>query len=445
MMDPSQFASMELRSSPTRDRSELVSKAVQHFDGKLHSANLNQAMSETVDIAVRLGLTDEECHAVYRHSDMQSGSFDGFLKGVQRKRRIGASPEKLVEMDRQAARQKEESLRPKVSQWFLETKHDMQWDDVIGNEDARAALIEAIEYPVTHSELFRHYGRRAPKGILLWGPPGCGKTMFGKVAASVLARLHGKDAGEHTMLAVNAPALQRKEVGVTQQIIRDIFAYARAYKAVHGYPMVVFLDEAETILPNRDCKREIQRWEADNLATFLTEMDGLEESGALLILATNRPNDIDAAMLRDGRCDRKIKIDRPDRRAARAIVVKALTNVPLHDTSVEELADGAVGMMWSDLCRLATIVHGDDAAPMVLGDIVNGAMMVGLVEHAKGIAFRRDLASGKPPTGVGREDMVTAVLSVLKQNVGIEHREAAKEVAERLKAKDHIVEWRKSA
>lgn len=337
--------------------------------------------------------------------------------------------------DRERLEAEERRLREPVAKYLLKAAPGVAWDDVIGNETARTHLMEAIEHPIRHADLYRHYGKRPTMGILLYGPPGCGKTMFGKAAASTLAALHG--AKSASFMSIKAPELQSGWVGETERTIRDIFAYARAYKALLGHPLVVFIDEADAILPNRDGRAT---WfQASNVATFLTEMDGIEDSGALVILATNRPEAIDAAILRYGRCDRKIRVERPTPAAAEAIVGKALDEVPVAvcaDDLPEALVRAGLAHQAAEsvfaseqiVAQLAT-----DAGPRFirLSDIVNGAMLVGIVEQAKGNAFRRDLAAGGRPTGLTREDIDQAVLSVVAQNRGLNHTGVLQEIAVR--------------
>ena len=343
------------------------------------------------------------------------------------------SDETQVTSEKRRARDEEKRRRGPVERYLLKTQHSVAWDDVVGNELARQALVEAIEHPVKHRELYAHYGRRPAKGVLLYGPPGTGKTMFGKAAASVLARLHG-GGDAPTMLHIKGPEIQSPYVGVTEDTIRAVFAYARAYRALHGRPLVVFIDEADAILPSRDGNgtRRALPWEESNVATFLTEMDGLEDSGAFVILATNRPEAIDAAILRDGRCDRKIKVAHPDRDAAETILRKALTGVPLAEgEAIEALSwAGANAVFGSDRVVLP-LATDKGARALRLSDIVNGAMLVGLVEQAKGFAFERDLAAGGPPSGLRVADMIAAVASVVAQNRGLNHTGAVLELAER--------------
>lgn len=359
-----------------------------------------------------------------------------------------------VDAERQRLEAEERRLRGPVAKYLLNAPPGVAWDDVIGNDTARTHLVEAIEHPVRHADLYRHYGKKPTKGVLLYGPPGCGKTMFGKAAASVLAQLHG--AKSASFMSIKGPELQSTYVGVTEQTIRDIFAYARAYKALRGHPLVVFIDEADAILPSRDGRAT---WfQASNVATFLTEMNGIEDSGALVILATNRPDAIDAAILRDGRIDRKIQVERPTRGAAGMIVQRALLTVPLAAETLTAVGEPTLGEMSGTgepylptlqehaLGELARHVAHTVFAPeqivaqlatdqgprfIRLSDIVNGAMLVVIVEQAKGNAFRRDLAAGGAPTGLTRQDLDQAVLAVVAQNRGLNHTSVLQEIAAR--------------
>lgn len=319
--------------------------------------------------------------------------------------------------------------KEKVEKYLLETSHDLQWDDVVGNDNARTALIEAIEHPISHAALYKHYGMKPLKGVLLYGPPGCGKTMFGKAAASVIGRLHGKSA---MLLKINGPEIQTPYVGQTEEIIRDIFKFARLYAKEHGHPLTIFMDEADAILPSRSGRSA--PWEASNVATFLAEMDGVESSGAFVILATNRPETIDAALLRDGRCDRKIKVERPTRQAALHILAKALRGSPVADPDYDIAAEAIAHFYGGDQVLASfTVKIGKEAQTINfhLHRIVNGAMIVGLAERAKGIAFRRDLASGRQ-TGITIDDLKTAIGEVLRENTGLDHSYAFQEFVQEM-------------
>lgn len=322
------------------------------------------------------------------------------------------------------------AARKSVEKYLLTSELDVAWNDVIGNEAARTALVEAIEAPKLHAELYAYYGQKPLKGVLLHGPPGCGKTMFAKAAASVIGKLHGKQA---ELVKINGPEIQSPYVGITEQTIREIFAFARIYAKEKGHPLTIFIDEADAILPSRDGRSA--PWHAGNVAAFLAEMDGLESSGAFVILATNRPEAIDAALLRDGRCDRKIKVERPSREAARQILGRGLATAPIAGGAeqLEAVTDAALAAFYSSDRVIGNVRagRGRDMVdhPMHLHRIVNGAMLVGLVERAKGIAFRRDLAAGGR-SGIGAADLVAAVDEIQRENEGLDHSYALVEFME---------------
>lgn len=335
----------------------------------------------------------------------------------------------------------ERAARKPVRQYILTDQLSVSWEDIAGNEDAHRAMIEAIEFPIKHAELYKFYGKKPTKGILLMGPPGCGKTMFGKAAAGVMSKLYGTDA---TMLVVNATELQSPYVGQTEAKIKAIFDYAKAYKALHGHQLIVFMDEADAILPNRNgggMTRSVAGWEESNVATFLAEMDGLEESAALIILATNRPEAIDSALLREGRIDRKIVVKRPDEAAARIILTRAMRNAPMHSTtrsdllklSHEHLIDVGVRELFDTQRHLMTVKSTKGKDYLRLSDVVSGAMVVGLVERAKALAFHRDIEHGTM-TGITVDDMYAAVEQVMNEQLERLDFYALTELAKRINA-----------
>ncbi len=329
-----------------------------------------------------------------------------------------------------AAIQRERQLRANVKQYIIQTRHSIAWEDVIGNDEARRALIEAIEHPIKHAEIYRHYKKQPTKGVLLYGPPGCGKTMFGKAAASVVAKMFNVSDDAGIMLKINGPEIQTCYVGQTEAVIRAVFEYARAYKAAYGFPLVLFIDEADAILPNRDGigGRPALPWEQTQVAQFLTELDGIEGNGAFVILATNRPFAIDPAVLRDGRCDRKIRVERPTRDAAAQIFANALREVPLMGGAPSDALAGAAAIaLFADQLKLFEFATDKGQHALTLGHIVNGAMVVGIVEQAKANAFARDIAAGGAPSGICLADIEAAIATKLKENMGADHSVALTE------------------
>jgi ATP-dependent 26S proteasome regulatory subunit len=268
----------------------------------------------------------------------------------------------------------------------------VQWADIGGNELAKAELQEALAILGGSSAVQQAYGIMPPKGILLYGPPGCGKTMLGKAAATHIAG-NGSEGG---FIYIKSTELVNPYVGVTEQNIRALFANAKAYKDRTGVAPVVFIDEAEAILSKRgsgissDIEKRV-------VPTFLTEMDGLEQSSAFVVLATNRPDQLDEAVIRDGRCDRRIEIARPCERSARDIFRINLSKTPLH--KAEEL---------EPMVQAATERVMDPAG--VMAARVSGALIEAAVDRAKRKAFARDLADkARKPTGLQVADLFGAL------------------------------------
>lgn len=326
--------------------------------------------------------------------------------------------------------------REKVEKFILSVDHSTAWDDVVGNDEAKRALVDAIEEPCRNPEIYAFYGMTPPKGVLLYGPPGCGKTMFAKAAAAAVSRIHGTTA---EVIVINGPDIQSPYVGVTEETIRDIFAYANEYKRYYGHPLTVFIDEADAILPDRTGKvRRVASYEEANVASFLAEMDGLKENGAFVILATNRPETIDEALLRDGRCDRKIKVERPNKAAVEQILRKAFYAVPLkHD--LEDIVLAGVESFYNphNILKDTHVILGmfdaqgtpefkDITLNFCLEHIVSGAMVAGVPRRAKALAFQRDVASGTM-TGITTDDVIGAVREIFQENKSLEHSYALKE------------------
>lgn len=298
---------------------------------------------------------------------------------------------------------------------------NVTWDDIGGLAEAKQQMIEAVELPHKNPEIFRFYGKRPAKGILLYGPPGCGKTMLGKATATALARIYNGDQKSAGFIYIKGPEILDRFVGVAEATIRQVFQRARKHKETYGYPAVVFIDEADAILAKRgsgissDIERTI-------VPMFLTEMDGLEDSGALVILATNRPDILDSAVVRDGRIDRKVKIDRPTPKSAVEIFLLNLKKVPLNNGySHEGLAKLASDEMFASHRTLYQIrTNSNGVLNFTLGNIVNGGMIASIVDQATSIALQRDL-SKKKPEGLCKNDLVAAVNAVERQNRDLGH------------------------
>jgi transitional endoplasmic reticulum ATPase len=208
------------------------------------------------------------------------------------------------------------------------------WQDVAGLEDVKEALHEAIEMPLTHPELLKQYGVKATKGILLFGPPGCGKTFLAKVVAS--------EAKAH-FINVKGPELLKGVVGESESRMRDLFVRARENR-----PCVLFFDEIDSFAGARGTSNESS---SKILTQFLTEMDGAEElKGVVVLGATNRPYTLDPALLRPGRFDKMLYVPPPDRDARIALFVSELKNKPMEvGIGYGELADATDGYSAADI------------------------------------------------------------------------------------------------
>jgi SpoVK/Ycf46/Vps4 family AAA+-type ATPase len=335
------------------------------------------------------------------------------------------------------------AAREKVKQWIIPAP-TQAFTDIIGNDEALTLLREAIQAPVLHKELYEAYSMKAPRGALLSGPPGCGKTMFAKAAAAEMVQLYGAAV---EFISLSGPELQTMYVGETEARIRDIFAFAREYSAHHKHPLLIFIDEAEVILPDRTGRaRRVAPWEESQVAQFLTEMDGMRESGAFLLLASNRPEAIDSALLRDGRCDFKIKVARPTREAVETILLNNFTG-KFFSGEVGELVTYALEALF-DPSRVITDAHAvrlrlkDSSEGLtfdnlkletkdrhfLLEHIISGAMAASIPARATRHAFSRDVkAGGTEPTGITPEDVLKAVSDLFTENKDLEHAYAMEE------------------
>ena len=311
----------------------------------------------------------------------------------------------------------------KENKYKINANLNVKWDDIGGQEQAKEELRAAIELPILYPDVYAYYNQTPPKGVLLYGPPGCGKTLLGKACASKLAELHGKNAVDTGFNYVKGPEMLSMWVGNTEESVRALFAQGRRHFEEHGYPCVTFVDEADSILQERGGSGGVksERYHDSMVAQWLAEMDGLEAANQIVIFATNRPQALDGALTREGRVDRHIKVRRPRKEHAAAIFRIHLKGVPLHQVVLEELAEIATDELWVD--RPLATIESNDGKKLIFGltDCVSGAMIAGLIHDAKGQALKRDLNRNQK-VGLTIDDIKEAVGRTYVRHRDLNHR-----------------------
>lgn len=294
------------------------------------------------------------------------------------------------------------------------------WDDVKGLEEAKSQLQEFIEGPYKNAELYKFYKKTPPKGVLLFGPPGCGKTMLVKAAVTALAGVHGKNETDSGFIHAKTSELLDMYVGQTEKKIQALFQSARDHKAAHGYPAIIFLDEADAMLGKRTGK---PHYYVSQVNAFLAEMDGLDDCAAIVILATNRSDSLDSAVVRDGRIDCKIRIPRPSREAALQILHAAFNKVPVAEkTKSGDLIELAANEIFSAERIFYEIETVQEKKLLLFSDLVNGAMIANVVANATSIAMSRDMLNSTL-TGISAEDVMAAIDRIVEANRHLDHKD----------------------
>ena len=334
-------------------------------------------------------------------------------------------------MDSKSGYLLEKLPKSEVEDLALEEVPDIQYEDIGGLTTQIEAIRDAVELPYLYADYYREHKLAPPKGVLLYGPPGCGKTMIAKAVANNLAEKVSEKRGEKIkgfFMNIKGPELLNKYVGETERKIREIFTKAKE-KAAEDVPVVVFFDEMDALFRTRGSGISSDV-ETTIVPQLLAEIDGVEGlKNVIVIGASNRQDLIDPAILRPGRLDVKIKIDRPDRQAAADIMAKYLTpDIPMHEqeigphggdipAAIARLIEMAVDAMYtlSDDNRFLEVTYANgDKEILYFKDFASGAMMESVVRRAKKLALKRYIASAEK--GIKLDDLLSAVREEFKEN-----------------------------
>jgi proteasome-associated ATPase len=322
--------------------------------------------------------------------------------------------------------------KSEVEELVLEEVPDIDYHDIGGLSKQIEMIRDAVELPFLHADLFREHQLRPPKGILLYGPPGCGKTLIAKAVANSLAKqvakVRGEDTGKSFFLNIKGPELLNKYVGETERHIRLVFQRARE-KASEGTPVIVFFDEMDSIFRTRGSgvSSDVENTIVPQLLSEIDGVEGLEN--VIVIGASNREDMIDPAILRPGRLDVKIKIERPDAEAARDIFAKyILPGLPIHaddlaehggsaDATVHAMIQHTVERMYAEIDenRFLEVTYANgDKETLYFKDFNSGAMIQNIVDRAKKMAIKDLLTNGQ--RGLRMHHLQAACVDEFREN-----------------------------
>lgn len=385
--------------------------------------------------ALVVGHADEErivwlAEPLVAAKDLPDEPTDYFDDSRPRKLRPGDS----LLVDTKAGYAFERIPKAEVEDLVLEEVPDVSYNDIGGLGRQIEQIRDAVELPFLHKDLYKEYSLRPPKGVLLYGPPGCGKTLIAKAVANSLAKkmaeVRGDDAREAKsyFLNIKGPELLNKFVGETERHIRLIFQRARE-KASEGTPVIVFFDEMDSIFRTRGTGVSSDV-ETTVVPQLLSEIDGVEGlENVIVIGASNREDMIDPAILRPGRLDVKIKIERPDAEAAQDIFSKYLTeDLPVHADDLTEfngdralcikaMIEKVVDRMYAEIDdnRFLEVTYANgDKEVMYFKDFNSGAMIQNVVDRAKKYAIKSVLETGQK--GLRIQHLLDSIVDEFAEN-----------------------------
>jgi len=338
----------------------------------------------------------------------------------------------LLRMDPKSNLLLERLSQPEVEHLLLEEVPDISYADIGGLDSQIEQIADAVELPFLYGDLFAEHQLPAPKGILLYGPPGCGKTLIAKAVANSLAKkvslANGGEKAKSYFINIKGPELLNKYVGETERQIRLVFQRARE-KSEEGWPVIVFFDEMDSMFRTRGTGISSDM-ESTIVPQLLAEIDGVEGLRNVIVIgATNREDLIDPAILRPGRLDVKIRIERPDEKAARQIFARYLTNeLPISSTTIEqyggstevaisEMIEATVSEMYrqdEENRFLEVTYQNGDRDVMYFKDFSSGAMIENIVRRAKKLAIKRLIAGGE--RGINLEDLKLSIRQEFKEH-----------------------------
>lgn len=341
---------------------------------------------------------------------------------------------------------------PEQSQYAFTTQRILNWSDIGAQEDAKKELISALETPFLQAALYQYFNKERIKGCMLWGRPGNGKTLLGRAAAGSIARMHGKDAADSGFIYIKGPEILDKYVGESEARINEAFDFGQAHYKKHGYPAIIFIDEADAILIRRGM-RTSSGMEQTIVPMFNARMDGIEESGVFVILATNRADILDPAIVRPGRIDRKVYVAPPTKENAPAIFNIHMRNVPVgKGLSKDELIATTNTNFFNNEKFPLYLIETEKGrrSTFGLGSLASGAVIAGLVERASSLAIDRVISENvvegmkfdeivklaetikKCPEGLGltQPDFDNALVAMQKEQYGLNHFDELREFIE---------------
>jgi len=416
---------MRVNLAPEVDEKQLLPGAQLILNDALNVVEILQPdrQGEVVKVKERLG--DDRVIVVGRGDEEMVATLGADLQAE------GVRAGDLLMYDQRSGVALEHLPKEEVEELVLEEIPDVSYEDIGGLEGQIESIRDAVELPFLYAELFAEHELEAPKGVLLYGPPGCGKTLIAKAVAKSLAEKVAERTGRQDarsyFLNVKGPELLNKYVGETERQIRQIFQRAKE-RSEEGLPVIVFFDEMDSIFRTRGTGISSDV-ESTIVPQLLSELDGVETlKNVIVIGASNREDLIDPAILRPGRLDVKIKIERPDANQAKDIMAKYLHPVvPIHPDEIDKYGDGqhacarmiekTIEQMYepNDRNRFLEVTYASgDKEILYFKDFNSGAMIENIVRRAKKDAIKRFLSTGEK--GIKQEDLLHAIRDEFKEN-----------------------------